>query len=97
MSSATGSAVLEPLCAQAVVKLPFADVSRLAAAAQQDAPDERELTPVEEARLKFPYDSAEQDRIAFRWFPSTGCGQGARFACTHPVEQTLTSSLCYSV
>ena len=36
--------------AQAVVKLPFADVSRLAAAAQQDAPDERELTPVEEAR-----------------------------------------------
>lgn len=32
------------------MKLPFADVSRLAAAAQQDAPDERELTPVEEAR-----------------------------------------------
>ncbi len=39
------------MCArQAVVKLPFADVSRLAAAAQEPAPDERELSPVEEVR-----------------------------------------------
>ena len=37
---------------QAVVKLPFADVARLAAAAQQDAPDERELTPAEEVRAR---------------------------------------------
>ncbi len=37
------------------MKLPFADVSRLAAAAQQDAPDERELTQAEEARAIFPH------------------------------------------
>ncbi len=43
----TGIGVL--CCAlQAVVKLPFVDVKRLAAAAQQQAQDERELTQEEE-------------------------------------------------
>ncbi|BDA50364.1 5'-3' exoribonuclease 2 [Coccomyxa sp. Obi] len=37
----------------AVVKLPFADVKRLAVAAQQQAQDERELTEEEEARNDF--------------------------------------------
>ncbi|KAK9823577.1 hypothetical protein WJX72_003960 [[Myrmecia] bisecta] len=37
----------------AVVKLPFADVKRLAGAAQMDAPDEQELTPDEEERNTF--------------------------------------------
>jgi len=38
-------------CLQAIVKLPFANVKRLAAAAQQADPNEQELTPADEVSL----------------------------------------------
>ncbi len=41
-------------CLQAIVKLPFANVKRLAAAAQQADPNEQELTPADEVRLIRP-------------------------------------------
>ena len=46
--------MLSPIvCMQAVVKLPFASVKRLAAAAQQADPNEQELTPADEVTSTF--------------------------------------------